>query len=65
MVDFDQIKQNRYIYSIETGKKYFSNQELFQSKEKYINLRFQMYWDREWNFRSMRSIVELPMKLLC
>ena len=57
MVDFDQIKQNRYVYSKETGKKYFSNQELFQSKEKHKNLIYELddgkwsnfNWKINWN----------------
>ena len=48
MVDFDQIKQNRYVYSKITGKKYFSNQELFQSNEKYKNLIYELD-DGKWS----------------
>ena len=64
MVDFDQIKQNRYVYSKETGKKYFSNQELFQSNEKHKNLIYELDGGKWSNFNWLIEPSESFDKLL-
>ena len=50
MVEFDQVFQNRYVYNINTGKKYFNNFDILNSHEKYVDLRYTVDGNHWYNF---------------
>ncbi len=64
MLDFDQVIQDRYVYNVKTGKKYFNNFDVLNSNEKYNDLRYTIDGNQWYKFNWLEEPSESFESLL-